>query len=186
MRLLAVRLNDMMRVVRLWMRLFCSSIFDSLMNVVWVCGGTTMIDGEVAAVGMVSYCFEGVNDYAPIGFAAGWCTVFLGALLCSVKSGPTRTALSFPVLASGVMLKVTRVPTGGILFPKPMQALGMTNMSSSLSVLMKPNLLLSLIAFMTPVMSGNPVFFSLPSCWKFGLAFSCADFACLRESGVSE
>ena len=49
------------------------------MNVVWVCGGTTMIDGEVAAVGMVSYCFEGVNGYAPIGFAAGWCTVFLGA-----------------------------------------------------------------------------------------------------------
>ena len=145
-----------------------------------------VIDGEVAAVGIVSYCFEGVNGYAPIGFAAEWFTVFLGALPCSVISGPTRTALSFLLLASSVMLKVTRVPTGGILFPKPTQELGMTNMSSSLSVLMKPNLLLSLIAFMTPVMSGSPRVFSPPSCWEFGLAFSCADFAFLLESGVSE
>ena len=172
-RLLAVRLNDMVRVVRLWI---CSSIFDSLMNVVWVCGGTTMMDGEVAAVEMVSDCFEGDNGYAPIGFAAGWCFVFLGALLCSVRSGPTRIALSLPVLASGEMLKVTRVPTGGILFAKPTQALGMTNMSSSLSVLMKPNLLFSIIIFMTSFLDGNP----------FGLAFSCADFAFLLESGVSE
>ena len=176
MRLLAVRLNDMVRVVRLWMRLFCSSIFDSMMNVVWVCGGTTMIDGEVAAVGMVSYCFEGDNGYAPIGFAAEWCFVFLGALLCSVRSGPTRIALSLPVLASGEMLKVTRVPTGGIIFEKPTQALGMTNMSSSESVLMKPYLLFSIIVFMTPFLDGSPS----------GLAFSRADFAFLLESRVSE
>ena len=145
-----------------------------------------VIGGEVATVGIVSYCFEGVNDYAPIGFTAEWFTVFPGTLPCSVISGPTKTALSFWLFASTLTWKVTRVPTGGILFPKPMQELGMTNMSSSLSVLMKPNLLLSLIAFMTPVMSGNPGFFSLPSCWKFGLAFSLADFAFLLESGVSE
>ena len=143
-----------------------------------------MIDGEVAAVGMVSYCFEGDNGYAPIGFAAEWCFVFLGALRCSVKSGPTRTALSFLLLASSVMLKVTRVPTGGILFPKPTQELGMTNMSSSSSVLMKPNFLLSLIVFMTPVMSGDVRVFPLPSCWSIGLAFPTADFASLLESGV--
>ena len=130
----------------------------------------------MAAVGVVSYCFEGDNGYAPIGFAAEWCFVFLGALFCSVRSGPTRTALSFPVLASGEMLKVTRVPTGGIIFEKPTQALGMTNMSSSVSVLMKPNLLFSIIIFMTPFLDGSPS----------GLAFSRADFAFLLESRVSE
>ena len=90
--------------------------------------------------GIVSYCFEGVNHYAPTGFTAEWFTVFPGVLPCSVIYGPTWTALSFRLLSSSMTLKATRVPTGGILFPKPMQALGMTNMSSSLSVLMKPNL----------------------------------------------
>ena len=81
-----------------------------------------MIGGEVAAVGVVSYCFEGDNGYAPIGFAAEWCFVFLGALLCSVRSGPTRIALSLPVLASGEISKMTFVPTDGIMFEKPTQA----------------------------------------------------------------
>ena len=135
-----------------------------------------MIGGEVAAVGVVSYCFVGDNGYAPIGFAAEWCFVFLGALLCSVRSGPTRIALSLPVLASGEMLKMTFVPTGGIIFEKPTQALGMTNMSSSVSVLMKPNLLFSIIVFMTPFLDGSPS----------GLAFSRANFAFLLESWVSE
>ena len=141
-----------------------------------------MIGGEVAAVGVVSYCFVGDNDYAPIGFGVEWCFAFLGALLRSVRSGPTRIALSFPVLASGEISKMTFVPTGGIMLrptrrgsEKPTQALGMTNMSSSESVLMKPYLLFSLIIFMTP-------FLDSPS----GLAFSCADFVFLLESRVSE
>ena len=74
-----------------------------------------MIGGEVAAVGVVSYCFVGDNVYAPIGFRVEWCFAFLGALLRSVRSGPTRIALSFPVLASGEISKMTFVPTGGIM-----------------------------------------------------------------------
>ena len=134
-----------------------------------------MIGGEVAAVGVVSYWFDGDNGYAPIGFAAEWCFVFLCALLCSVRSGPTRIALSLPVLASGEISKMTFVPTGGIMFEKPTQALGKTKMSSSDSVLMKPNFLFSIIVFTTP-------FLDSPS----GLAFSRAYFAFLLESTVSE
>ena len=130
----------------------------------------------MAAVGVVSYCFVGDNDYAPIGFGVEWCFVFLCALLRSVRSGPTRIALSFPVLASGEISKMTFVPTGGIMFEKPTQALGMTNMSSSESVLMKPYLLFSIIIFITPFLDGSPS----------GLAFSRADFAFLLESRVSE
>ena len=116
-----------------------------------------MIGGEVAAVGVVSYCFVGENVYAPIGFRVEWCFAFLGALLRSVISGPTRIALSFPVLASGEISKMTFVPTGGIMLRptrrgsgKPTQALGKTKMSSSDSVLMKPNFLCSIIVFTTP------------------------------------
>ena len=141
-----------------------------------------MIGGEVAAVGVVSYCFVGDNVYAPIGFRVEWCFAFLGALLRSVRSGPTRIALSFPVLASGEIPKMTLVPTGGIMLRptrrgsgKPTQALGKTKMSSSDSVLMKPYLLFSIIVFTTP-------FLDSPS----GLAFSRAYFAFLLESRVSE
>ena len=141
-----------------------------------------MIGGEMAAVGVVSYCFVGENVYAPIGFRVEWCFAFLGALLRSVRSGPTRIALSFPVLASGEISKMTFVPTGGIMLRptrrgsgKPTQALGKTKMSSSDSVLMKPNFLCSIIVFTTP-------FLDRPS----GLAFSSAYFAFLLESRVSE
>ena len=141
-----------------------------------------MIGGEVAAVGVVSYCFVGDNDYAPIGFGVEWCFVFLGALLCSVRSGPTRIALSFPVLASGEISKMTFVPTGGIMLRptrrgsgKPTQALGKTKMSSSVSVLMKPYDLFSIIVFMTPFLDGLS-----------GLAFSRPYFAFLLESRVFE
>ena len=141
-----------------------------------------MIGGEVAAVGVVSYCFVGDNDYAPIGFGVEWCFAFLGALLRSVISGPTRIALSFPVLASGEISKMTLVPTGGIMLRptrrgsgKPTQALGKTKMSSSDSVLVKPNFLCSIIVFTIP-------FLDSPS----GLAFSRAYFEFLLESRVSE
>ena len=99
----------------------------------------------MAAVGVVSYRFLGDSVYAPIGFGFEWCFAFLCAVLRSVRSGPTRIALSFPVLASGAISKMTFVPTGGIMLRpsrrgsgKPMQALGKTKMSSSVSVLMKP------------------------------------------------
>ena len=141
-----------------------------------------MIGGEVAAVGVVSYCFVGDNDYAPIGFGVEWCFVFLGALLCSVRSGPTRIALSLPVLASGEISKMTFVPTGGIMLRptrrgsgKPTQALGKTKTSSSDSVLMKPNFLLSIIVFTTP-------FLDIPS----ALVLSRAYFVFLLEAWVSQ
>ena len=135
----------------------------------------------MAAVGVVSYCFVGDNVYAPIGFRVEWCFAFLGALPRSI-SGATRIALSFPVLASGETSKMTFVPTGGIMLRptrrgsgKPTQALGKTKMSSSDSVLMKPNFLCSIIVFTIP-------FLDIPS----ALAFSRAYFAFLLESRVSE
>ena len=136
----------------------------------------------MAAVGVVSYCFVGDHDYAPIGLGVEWCFAFLCALLRSVRSGPTRIALSFPVLASGEISKMTFVPTGGIMLRptrrgsgKPTQALGKTKMSSSVSVLMKPYDLFSIIVFMTP-------FLDSPS----GLAFSQAYFEFLLGSKVLE
>ena len=139
-----------------------------------------MIGGELAAVGVVSYRFLGDSVYAPIGFGFEWC--FLCVVLRSVRSGPTRIALSFPVLASGAISKMTFVPTGGIMLRpsrrgsgKPMQALGKTKMSSSVSVLMKPYIPFSIIIFMTP-------FLDSPS----GLAFSRAYFKFLLGSRVFE
>ena len=141
-----------------------------------------MIGGEVAAVGVVSYCFVGENVYAPIGFRVEWCFAFLCALLRSVRFGPTRIALSFPVLASGEISKMTLVPTGGIMLRptcrgsgKPTQALGKTKTSSSDSVLMKQNFLCSIIVFTIPFLD-SPI----------GLAFTRAYFAFLLESRVSE
>ena len=124
----------------------------------------------MAAVGVVSYRFLGDSVYAPIGFGFEWC--FLCVALRSVRSRPTRIALSFPVLASVPISKMTFVPTGGIMLRpscrgsgKPVQPLGKTKMASSVTVSIQPYLPSSIIDFMTP-------FLDNPS----GLAFSRADF----------
>ena len=136
----------------------------------------------MAAVWVVSYRFLGDSVYAPIGFGFEWCFAFLCALLRSVRSGPTKIALSFPVLASGAISKMTFVPTGGIMLRpsrrgsgKPMQALGKTKMSSSVTVSIQPYFPFSIIVFMTP-------FLDSPS----GLAFSRAYFEFLLGSRVLE
>ena len=53
-----------------------------------------MIGGEVAAVGVVSYCFVGDNDYAPIGLGSSGALFF--SVLCFVLLDLVRRGLLCP------------------------------------------------------------------------------------------
>ena len=125
-----------------------------------------------------------LGGYEPIGLLEGYFVDFLCIPLCSVVSGLTLIALSFLLLVSNLVLKVTRVPIGGIFQIKPEQELGITNMSLSSSIFMKPNFPDGWIFFMYPVVGGCVWVVSDPLCWIGGLSSLPAFLSSLLGSGV--
>ena len=105
-----------------------------------------------------------LSGYEPIGLPARYFVGFLRTPLCFIISGLTKIALSFLLLVSNVVRKVTRVPIGGIVPLKPEQELGITNTSLSSSIFMKPNFSGGWIAFRAPVKCGCVWVVPVPPC----------------------